>query len=33
MKKQKENHRIQDGDAIVTTGVASAIFRTVWSTC
>jgi len=33
MKKQKETHRIQDGDATVTTGAASAIFRTIWSTC
>ena len=33
MKKKKETHQIQDGDATVTTGAASAIFRTVWSTC
>ena len=33
MKKQKETHRIEDGEATVTTGAASAIFRTVWSTC
>ena len=28
MKKKKETHQIQDGDATVTTGAASAIF--IW---
>lgn len=32
-KKEKETHRIADGEATVTTGAERASFRTIRSTC